>query len=225
MGWGMNVTNKQIMALTTVGLGVWSIAPTAIANPVDRQIIESSPVLQRWLVNPPDLLQDIYNTPNFATKLQFGLVSRDNFLGLHVGIQDVFWGQSPVTLSGSYQSLFPTAESSYELQGRYYLFSLGSYMNIAPQIGYRHLRSINDRSIEGVEVGLQGILVLSPRSADLRLSHGFTNIGTDSELSVTALSASYALTRQLWLNSKIEWRRSVLQSDSRVGIQLEFSLP
>lgn len=221
----VGATKVNIHLVTVVG--ILFLHGTAMATPidVDRQIMESSPVLRRWLMNPPDLLQDIYDAPNFATKIQLGLVSRDNSLGLDVGIQDVFVGNSPVTLSGSYQTLFPSAESSYELQGRYYLFPLGSYFNVAPQIGYRQVRTITNRSIEGVEVGLQGILVLSPRSADLRLSHGFTNIGTDSELSVTALSASYALTRQLWLNSKIEWRRSSLQSDSRVGIQLEFSLP
>jgi hypothetical protein len=72
---------------------------------------------------------------------------------------------------------------------------------------------------------VQGILAFSPRSADLRLSHGFTNFATDTELSVTALSASYALGRHVWLGSKIEWRRSPIQSDSRVGITLEISLP
>jgi hypothetical protein len=203
-------------------VAVWAV-PVQVE--VDPQVIQNSPVLQRWLTNPPDLLEDIYNYPSFGTKLRLGIISRDDRLGLDVGAEDIFIGQSPFTLSASYQTLFPTPESSFDVKSRYYIFPLGSYFNLAPQLGYRQFNSLDDRSLSGIEVGVQGILVLSPRSADLRLSHGFTNFATNSELSVTALTASYALGRNFWLGSKIEWRRSPLQSDSRAGIFFELSLP
>ncbi len=215
------------VAMLILCLAGWSgsVGAEPVRLDVDPRIIQDSPVLQRWLNQPPDLLQDIYHTPTFSPKLRAGVIARDNRLGLDVGIEDLFLGASPITLSGSYQTLFPTPESSFDLKARYYVLPLGSYWNIAPQVGYRQFNSFEQRSLSGLEVGLQGMLVLSPRSADLRLSHGFTNFATDSELSVTALSASYALGRHVWLGSKIEWRRSPLQSDSRVGITLEINLP
>ncbi len=218
--WGM-----AILAMGAIALGGRCVSAQPVKVDVDPRLIQDSPVLQRWLVNPPDLLSDIYYAPIFGTKLRVGGISRDNRLGLDLGIEDVFIGSSPVTLSGSYQTLFPTLESSFDLKARYYVLPLGSYFNIAPQVGYRQLNALDARSVSGVEVGLQGILVLSPRSADLRFSHGFTNFATDSELSITAVTASYALGRNLWVGSKIEWRRSPIQSDSRVGIMLEINLP
>jgi hypothetical protein len=218
--WGV-----AVLAMGAIALGASSVSAQPVRVDVDPSIIQDSPVLQRWLVSPPDLLNDIYYAPIFGTKLRVGLMSRDNRLGLDLGIEDLFIGASPVTLSGSYQTLFPTPESSFDLKARYYVLPLGSYVNIAPQVGYRQVNALNERSVSGVEVGLQGILVLSPRSADLRFSHGFTNFATNAELSVTAVTASYALGRNFWLGSKIEWRRSPLQSDSRVGIMLEINLP
>lgn len=213
-----------VVSLGVIG-GCGSVWAEPVRLDIDPQIIQNSPVLQRWLTNPPDLLRDIYHTPSFGTKLRAGIISRDNRLGLELGVEDLFVGASPVTVSGSYQTLFPTSESSFDLKVRYYILPLGSYVNIAPQVGYRQFTAVGQPSISGLEIGVQGILVFSPRSADLRLSHGFTNFATDTELSVTALSASYALGRHVWLGSKIEWRRSPIQSDSRVGITLEISLP
>jgi len=218
--WGVG-----ILAIGAIAVGERAIFAQPVRVDVDPQVIQDSPVLQRWLVSPPDLLQDIYYAPIFDTKFRVGMISRNNRLGLDVGIEDVFIASSPVTLSASYQTLFPTPESSFDLKARYYLLPLGYYVNIAPQVGYRQVNALDARSVSGLEVGLQGILVLSPRSADLRFSHGFTNFATDSELSVTAVTASYALGRSLWVGSKIEWRRSPIQSDSRVGIMLEINLP
>ncbi|MFN3927378.1 MAG: hypothetical protein ACK4QL_08655 [Pseudanabaenaceae cyanobacterium] len=216
--------------LQGVGLiaGVWCVGQNPLgATPIDidPRVIEGSSVLQRWLNNPPDLLEDIYNYPSFSTKFRLGFISRDNRLGLDIGAEDIFLGRSPLTISGSYQTLLPTPEASWDIKARYYLLPLGSYWNVAPQVGYRQVNTAEGRSLAGLEVGLQAVLALSPRSSDLRISHSFTNLGTDQELSVTALTASYALGRHFWLGSTIEWRRSPLQSDSRVGFSLQWSLP
>ncbi len=189
-----------------------------------QETIENSPVLQRWLANPPDLLYDIYNNPSFNTKLRLGLTSRDNSLGVEVGVDDVFIGKTPITVSAGYQKEFSGRESSFDTNLRYYVLPLGSYFNVAPQIGYRQFNIQEHESISGVDVGLQGILVLSPRSADIRLGHTFTSPGSNNEASITTLSASYAITKRLRLGSNIQWRRSPIRYDSRVGFVLEWAL-
>jgi hypothetical protein len=191
---------------------------------LDRETIESSPVLQRWLADPPDILYDIYNTPSFNTKLRLGITSRDNSLGFDLGVEDAFIGKTPLALSGSYQQEFSGRESSWDANLRYYLFPLGSYYNVAPQVGYRQLNLFEQPNTSGLDLGIQGIIVLSPRSADLKLSHTFTNPGGNNETSITSISTSYAITRNWRLGSNIQWRRSPVRNDSRVGFVLEWAL-
>jgi hypothetical protein len=191
---------------------------------IDRQVIERSPVLRRWLDSPPDLLDDIYNMPSFNTKLRLGFTSRDNSLGVEAGVEDLFVGRSPLTVSGSYQTEFSGRESEIQANLRYYVLPLGSYWNISPIIGYSQFNQLDRPQISGLDVGLQGILVLSPHSSDLRLSHTFTSPTGNLEMSKTSLSSSYAITNNLRLGTKIEWRRSPLIYDSRVGFLLELAL-
>ena len=191
---------------------------------IDQQLIESSPVLRRWLSSPPDLLDDIYNLPSFDTRLRVGITSQNNSLGFEAGVEDLFIGNSPLTLNGSYQTEFSGRESEINAHLRYYLLPLGSYYNVAPIIGYRQFNQRDQSQISGLDVGLQGILVLSPHSSDLRLSHTFTNPNGNLEMSKTTLSTSYAITKKLHLGTKIEWRRSPLIYDSRVGFSLELAL-
>ena len=191
---------------------------------IDRQVIESSPVLQRWLENPPDLLEDIYQTPSFESKVRFGITSRDNSLGVEAGVEDLFVGRSPLTVNGNYQTEFSGRESELQANIRYYVLPLGSYVNFSPIVGYRQFNQFDRPQISGLDVGLQGILVLSPHSSDLRLSHTFTAPSSNLEMSKTTLSSSYAITKNLRLGTKIEWRRSPLIYDSRVGILFELAL-
>ena len=191
---------------------------------LERQVIESSPVLRRWLENPPDLLEDIHNTPSFNTKLNIGITSRNSSLGIEAGVEDLFVGQSPLTVNGSYQTEFSGRESELVANIRYYVLPLGSYWNISPIVGYRQFNQLDRPQISGLDVGLQGILILSPRSSDLRLSHTFTSPSGNLEMSTTTLSTSYAISNNLRLGTKIEWRRSPLVYDSRVGFLLELAL-
>ena len=220
------------LATTCLSVGVanhdaelWAqISQRADELEIDRQVVESSPVLQRWLENPPDLLEDIYHIPSFNTKLQLGVTSRDNSLGIEAGVSDVFVGRSPLTLNAGYQTEFSGRESELNADLRYYLLPLGSYWNVSPIVGYRQFNQFNRPQISGLDVGLQGILVLSPHSSEIRLSHTFTAPNTDLELSKTSLSTSYAITSNLRLGTKIEWRRSPIIYDSRVGFLLELAL-
>jgi hypothetical protein len=217
---GINISQAAI-AQTTPGT-----SPNSVATELnlDKDIIEGSPVLRRWLADPPDVLYDIYNSPSFNSKLKLGFTSRDNSLGFEVGVDDVFLGKSPLTISAGYQREFTGKEDNFEANVRYYLLPLGSYFNVAPQVGYRSINIVDLGNVSGLDLGLQGILVLSPHSSDLRLSQTFTAIGSNTEASITTLSASYAITRKLRLGSNIQWRRSPIRYDSRVGFVLELAL-
>jgi hypothetical protein len=215
--------------LCVAGLGLTSLANSYEAKAgskdlkLDQEIIKNSPVLQRWLVDPPDILSDIYNSPSFSGKIRLGLTSRNQSLGFDVGLSDLFLGQTPLTISANYQREFSGQETDLNTDLKYYLLPLGGYFNIAPQIGYRYLDFFGE-SVSGVDVGLQGILVLSPHSSDIRLSQTFTAPRSDRETSITTLSTSYALTKGLSIGSNIQWRRSPIRSDSRVGFYLEWRL-
>jgi len=199
-------------------------SPIASDLNLNQELVESSPVLRRWLADPPDVLYDIYNSPSFNTKLKIGLTSRDNSLGFEVGVDDVFLGKTAFTVSAGYQREFTGKEDNFDANLRYYVLPLGSYFNISPQVGYRSINIASLGSTSGIDVGVQGILVLSPHSADLRLSQTFTAPGSNNEASITTLAASYAITRKLRLGSNIQWRRSNIRYDSRVGFVLELAL-
>lgn len=197
-----------------------AIGFACLSFPSWGQETEQSPLLQRWLKNPPNLLEDIENYPSFPTKARLGITGRDNSLGWDVAIEDIFLGKSQLTLSGGYQQEFTGQNPSYFGNFRYYVMPLGSYINVAPQVGYRQ---VLDSS--GLDVGVQMVLALSPQSADLRLSQVFTAPGQNAETSLTTVSASYALNRQVLLHSGVQWRRSATRSDSVVTIGLEWKLP
>lgn len=180
---------------------------------------QESPLLQRWLQNPPNLLEDIENSPSFATKARISISSRDNNFGFDLGIEDIFLGNTKLTLSGGYQQEFDGNNQFYYSNLRYYLLPLGSYINFAPQMGYRR---VFDSA--GLDLGLQLVLALSPQSADLRLEQVFTAPGTPEEVSTTTLSTSYGLQRLLFFHSAIQWRRSFDRSDSVVRLGLEWKL-
>ncbi len=222
--WAIAIAAISYFSISTAAYGDTKLSRRANDLEIDRQVIESSPVLRRWLDNPPNLLDDIHNIPSFNTKLRVGITSRDHALGAEVGFEDIFVGQSPLTMSGSYQTEFSGRESELQANIRYYVFPLGSYWNISPIVGYRQFNQLDRPQISGLDVGLQGILVLSPHSSDLRLSHTFTSPSGNLEMSTTALSSSYAITNNLRLGTKIEWRRSPLIYDSRVGFLLELAL-
>ncbi|WP_156800313.1 hypothetical protein [Thalassoporum mexicanum] len=191
---------------------------------LDRQVVEDSPVLRRWLVQPVDVLEEIRHNPSFDTTLQVGLTSTDSDLGVAVGVDDIFLGNIPITVSASYQQEFDGDDREVNANLRYYVLPLGSYVNVAPQVGYRYVDMIDRDQISGVEVGLQGIFVLSPHSADIRLSQTFTEPGKASELGITSISTSYAVTKRLRLGTNIEWRRSRIRYDNRVGVVLQLIL-
>lgn len=192
---------------------------------INPEIIRNSPVLQRWRREVPDVLGDIKNDPSFPTKVRLGVSyfpSTDQAIGFHVGVEDIFIGRTGLTVSGEYQAAFNGEREAYGADLRYYLRPLGSYINIAPVVGYRFLET-DSYSTEGVNLGAKLLLVLSRGgAADISLTQSWVSPGAREEVGLTTLSVGYAVTRHLRLSTDIQFQNSREDKDSRVGLILEW---
>ena len=193
-----------------------------ITNTAKDLSIENSPVLQRWQRQVPNVLEDIKNDPSFRTRWRLGYNRFSQGNGANIGIEDVFIGKTRLTASGDYQWAFNGDYQSYGADLHYYFRPLGSYVNIAPLVGYRHLQN-GDYSTDGVDVGAKLKLVLSRGgAADITLVQSWVAPGTAKEVGLTTLSFGYAVTRNLRLATDIQKQNSRHSKDSRVGIVLEW---
>ena len=199
--------------------------PSAGELDLPPEVIEGSPVLQRWLRQVPNVWQDIENDPSFKTRVRLGFSqfpSAGGKLGWNAGVEDVFVGRTGLTVSGDYQGSFNGETQAYGAQLRYYMRPLGSYINVAPVVGYRHLET-DFYSRGGVNVGARLLLALSRGgAADISLTQSWVKPGTDEEVGLTAVSVGYAVTRHLRLSADIEKQNARESKDSRVGIVLEW---
>lgn len=212
------------------------LSPVANANPrlqaqstptaaeeldLDPEIIENSPVLQRWLEDVPNVLEEIRTEPSFPTRLRFGYSEIDDEAGITVGVEDVFLGKTGLTVSGEYNSSFEN-RTAWGANLRYYVLPLGNYFNIAPVVGYRNLE-VNDYSTDGLEVGLLLKLALSPGgAADLSLSQTFVSPTGEDEAGITTLSVGYAVTDDFRLSTDIQRQNTRESHDNRFAIVLEW---
>ena len=203
----------------------WS-APPPHPNPAELDLspdIKGSPVLQRWLRQVPNILEEIAKDPSFRTRLRLGYhPSTEQAGGVNVGVEDVFIGRTGLTVSGEYQAAFSGERTAYGGDLRYYVRPLGSYINVAPVVGYRHLET-DAYLTNGVNVGVRLLLVLSRSgAADISLTQSWVAPGTDQEVGLTTLSVGYAFTRNLRLSTDIQQQNARQSKDSRVGIVLEW---
>lgn len=197
------------------------------ANDLDLspEIIENSPVLQRWQRNVPNVLEEIRNDPSFRTRVRLGysqFPSTGQAAGFNVGVEDLFIGRTGLTVSGDYQASFNGEREAFGADLRYYVLPLGSYVNVAPVVGYRNIQTGN-YSTDGVNVGARLMLALSRTgAADLSLTQSFVSPGSSDEVGMTKLSVGYAVSRNLRLSTDIQKQNSRQRQDSRVGIVLEW---
>ena len=191
------------------------------------EIMENSPVLQRWHKEVPDLLEEIKNDPSFRTRIRLGynqFPSSNNTSGLGIGIEDLFIGKSSLTFSGDYETSFNNRQSG-GVNANYYLLPLGSYLNIAPVIGYRYIQT-NDYHTQGLNVGAKIMLALSRSgAADLAFSQSFISPGSDNEVGISTLSVGYALSNNLRISTDLQQQNSRAQKDNQVGLYLEWMPP
>jgi hypothetical protein len=191
------------------------------------EIIESSPVLQQWLEEIPNVLEEIKNQPSFPTRIRVGYVqfpSNHHSGGVQLAVEDIFIANTNLTLSGEYYTSFSDKNNRLSVGGdlHYYLFPLGSYANIAPVVGYRYLET-NNYHTDGVNVGARLVLSLSPSGAgDIFITQSFVSPGSNQEVGITQISAGYAITKNMRLSTDIQWQNSVENKDSKVGILLEW---
>lgn len=194
---------------------------------LDPAIIQNSPVLQRWLRAIPDVLYDIHHDPSFRTRLRLTysrFPSTDDDAGFLVGVEDIFVGHTGLTASGEYQRTFNGKRETYGGDVRYYILPLGSYFNVAPVIGYRHLET-DKYTTDGVNVGLRLLLALSRTgAADIAVTQSWVDPGGDQETGMTTLSFGYALTHNLRLSTDLQQQNARQGKDYRIGIGLEWML-
>jgi hypothetical protein len=214
-----------------------AVTPSAAEQlDLDPQILENSPVLQRWTEEVPNVLSDIRNDPSFRTRIRLGysqFSSSDSVGGIHVGIEDVFVPKTHLTVSADYQAslgggslrVTRSDRQSFGSELRYYALPLGSSVNIAPVVGYRSLQS-DQYQIDGVNVGLRLQLQLSRTgAADIALSQSWVNPGSDhEEVGLTTLTFGYALTHHLRLSTDLRRQNAPQHKDSGLGIGLEWML-
>ncbi len=193
-----------------------------ITNAAKDLSIKDSPVLQRWQRQVPNVLEDIKNDPSFRTRWRLGYNRFSQSNGANIGIEDVFIKKTRLTASGDYQWAFNGKYQSYGADLHYYLRPLGSYVNIAPLVGYRYLQN-GDCSTDGINIGAKLKLVLSRGgAADITLAQSWVVPGTTQEVGLTTLSFGYAVTRNLRLATDIQKQNSRHSKDNRVGIILEW---
>ncbi len=192
---------------------------------IPPEVIENSPVLQEWLKEVPNVLEDIKHDPAFATRLRLGFTwfpSTDDATGLNIGVEDIFIKRTGLTISADYQTAFNGDRNAAGIDLHYFLFPLGNYINFAPLVGYRYVQS-NDFSTDGLHVGGRLMLTFSRTGGgDISLSQSFISPGGEEEVGITTLSVGYAVTSYLRLSGDIEQQNSLEDRDNRFGINLEW---
>lgn len=201
--------------------------PKPATNDLDLspEIIENSPVLQRWRRNVPNVLEAIRNDPSFRTRIRLGysqFPSTGQAAGFNVGVEDIFIERTGLTVSGDYQRSFNGKREAFGADLHYYVLPLGSYVNIAPLVGYRNLQT-DQYTTDGINVGGRLMVALSRTgAADLVLTQSFVSPGSSQEVGITTLSVGYAITRNLRLSTDIQKQNARQRKDSRVGVVLEW---
>lgn len=189
------------------------------------EVIEQSPTLQQWMEEIPNVREDIRNDPSFVTRLQVGystFPSSNGEGGFWVGVEDVFIGETPLTVSADYEQTFEGDRTSYGADLHYYVLPLGGYFNLSPILGYRHADSGSDYDIDGANLGIRLRVVPSRTgAADITLDQSWV-VGGDDTLSRTQLNFGYAVTDQLRLSTDLAWQGTDSFGDSRVGVNLEW---
>lgn len=218
---------------TTVGRANWIAQQSApVSKPaaerddsldLSPEIINGSPVLQKWRKGIPDVLDEIKNDPSFRTRVKVGYSQYPSTAqtgGLHLAVDDVFFGRSGLSASANYNS--GGSRSAYGIDAQYYLLPLGGYINVTPIVGFRHLQT--DRySRDGLNLGLKLMLVPARGGgADIALSQSWVGLGSSTETGLTTLSVGYALTNHLRLSTDIQQQNAKENYDSRVGIGVEW---
>ena len=202
---------------------------TPTNNPKDidisPEILNSSPVLQKWINGIPDVMSDIQNDPSFRTRIKFGYAqypSTGQSGGFYGGVDDLFVGKSGLSVSANYDASSTGNRRTYGADAQYFLLPLGGYFNVTPLVGFRHLET-DKYNRDGLNLGVKLILVPSRGGGgDISLSQSFVGLGGANETGLTSLSVGYALTNNLRISTDIQLQNAKENYDSRVGFGVEW---
>ncbi len=200
--------------------GSSSTEAIAVDMELETTVVEESPVLQRWLDQPPNVLEEITHTPILPARIQAVFEGDSTW---ELGVADLQLADR-VTLSGSYrQSWDHPDDRDYGSEVRYYLAPMGSILNLAPQLGYRSFNQA-DRQLSGPYLGAFVVLGLAPGAADLTASYSFLDPvePEEGQATLASITASYALSTSIRLAARYSWRNSTLRKDSDFGLILEW---
>lgn len=183
--------------------------------------IQTSPTLQKWLQQAPDVRREMNNDPSFRTRLRvgYGLSNPGASSGVVFGLEDLRLGQTPIALT-AHGSLGGTV-NSWGIDTQAYLLPLGGYVNVAPVVGWRSLSTSTAQS-QGFNVGAKVLLVPSRGGgADLSLQQTWVNPGNEKEVGIGKISVGYAITPKLRLATDIErWQgRSIFETRATVLLE------
>ena len=190
---------------------------------INPEVIENSPVLQRWQKKVPNVLKEIKNQPSFRTRLRLGYSQLDGNSGVKVGFEDIFIFDR-LTASGEYQKAFNHKFENYGADLNYYLLPLGGYVNFAALVGYRNLQMSNNET-KGVNLGVKFLLALSRGGgADIAFTRSWVSPGTAEEVILTKLAASYAITNTLRFSTELGEQKANGNKDRQLGFFVEWML-
>jgi hypothetical protein len=199
---------------------MWKQLTAECANPVmidAPPAVQSSPTLQKWLKQTPDVRLDIRNDPAFRTKLRIGYAKS----ALQLGWEDQRLGQSRTTSSFGYEGNFADRQS-LAADLHYQLLPLGSVVNFAPTIGVRRIVR-NDDGLTGLNLGWRARVNLSRGGgADLVWDQSFVAPGQARETGVTRLSISYAIAPHWRIAADWQRQQSQTARDRRFGVAIEW---
>ncbi|MGI0479731.1 hypothetical protein ACN4EE_02960 [Geminocystis sp. CENA526] len=198
---------------------------------LEPSIIENSPVIREWIKEIPDVSDKIIHQPSFRTRYRLGYTefpSNKNSGGFFVGVEDIFIGNTPLTFSAKYsQDLSNSDRPQFDRLSvganlQYYLLPLGSYVNIAPVLGYRYIETAGYNT-GGVNVGVRLGLIFSPQGAgDIFITQSFVSPTGNEEVGITEINVGYAVTKNLRLATEIGWQNSIKQNDSQISVGFEW---
>ncbi len=189
------------------------------SSALDSALLEASPTLRRWLEQPPDLLEEIRNRPLIQPRIQASL-GTDTW---SVGLEDLRLFDR-LTVSGDYQQFLNTASGTEQQFGsslRYYLAPLGSQVNVAPVVGYRHLEAA-ERSWGTVQWGAHAVLIPAPGAADLTLSYSWLHPPDESISTLVQLTTAYTLRPSFRMGARYRYESSRLDQETSFGLVVEW---
>ncbi len=192
---------------------------------ISPEILNSSPVLRKWLNGIPDVMSDIQTDPSFRTRVKFGYAqypSTAQSSGFYGAVDDLFVGKSGLSVSANYDASSTGNRRTYGADAQYYLLPLGGYFNVTPLVGFRHLET-DKYNRDGLNLGVKLMLIPSRGGGgDIALSQSFVGLGGANETGLTSLSIGYAFTNNFRISTDIHLQNAKENYDSRVGFGVEW---